>query len=249
MLSSKNLFHCLCLLLFAQAALAQSGDWYTYSTGTAPVCHVKLDDNSLLIERMDPAFRQQMLQGRPGADTPDNETLDARKLTSNGRIYYIFVSADNLYFCTTFQYFKKQDSLVMFCADGIDDGYTSVDQAIDAIKKDTGRHFMVTLYRKAHLDAQRRKQPITKITADEFTGALQQFNKTMDQFWQYRGYGRYEPYHGWMNLIYGNAFANAFDDKYNKLTLDAQHLKTPIAQYGANPDTKKLLQQAGLVSE
>jgi hypothetical protein len=51
-----------------------------------------------------------------------------------------------------------------------------------------------------------------------------------------------------MNLIYGNAFANAFHNKFNALTLDAKNLKVPISKYGGNPAVKKQLEEAGLLS-
>lgn len=249
MLPSKKITgSCLCLLLLAQALFAQSGDWYTYSTGTAPICHIKIEDDKVLIERMDPAFRQYTLQGHAASEDAV-EKLEVRKYNANNRLYLFFMSFDDLYFCTTLQYFKKQDSMVMFCANGADDGYKRAADAMNAIKKDTGTHFVITLYRKARLESQRSKQSVSKISKDEFSQALQHFNQAMDEFWQYRGYGRYEPYHSWMNLIYGNAFANAFDRKYNKLSLDAKNIKALIAQYGADTTVHKLLQEAGLIEQ
>jgi hypothetical protein len=160
----------------------------------------------------------------------------------------IHLADDDLYFCTTFKYFKDRDSLVMFCADGVDDGYKTLQDAMSAIKKDTGSHFSITLYRKGQLDAQKRKAPITKISEEDFSTGLNRFILQMDQFWQYRGYGRFEPFYMWMNLINGNAFANAFNDRFNTLSLDAKSLQVPMDKYGSNPTIKKQLQDAGLLN-
>ena len=243
----KNLFFCL-LILWTIPAAAQKGDWYTYSTGKASVCHIKIDDEELLVERMDPAFRQLKLAGAAGK-TEVAEKIEVKRINANGRSYFIHLSFDNLYFCTTFKYFKKEDSLQMYCADGIDDGYQTMQDVMAAIKKDTGTHFSITLYRKEKLDEQKRKQPITKVTEEEFSAGLQGFTSRMDQFWQYRGYGRYEPFQTWMGLIYGNAFAEGFDDKFNKLSLTATNLKKPISAFGNNPAIKKQLKDAGLLEE
>ncbi|SFE77384.1 hypothetical protein SAMN05518672_11041 [Chitinophaga sp. CF118] len=237
------------LLLIAPAAFAQKGEWYTYSTGKAPLCHLTINDDELIVERMDPAFRQVKMMGQPGKDGEQEHLKIIKKVNANDRVYMIFLSADNLYFCTTLKYFRKQDSLQMFCADGADDGYKTQDEAVAAAKKDTGTHFSITLFRKEQLQEQKRHTPVAKITEAEFRDALQQFTQYMDQFWQYRGYGRYEPYHTWTNLIYGNAFAASFDPRFDKLSLNAKNLKTPIAQYGNDPAIKKLLQDAGLVEE
>lgn len=236
---------CLLLLWTALPASAQKGDWYTYSIGEAPVCHIRISDEELVVERMDPAYRQVKLAGS-GGNIPAVEHIEVKRINANGRIYFINLSADNLYFCTTFKYFKEQDFLLMYCADGIDDGYKTMEEAMAAVKKDTGSHFSITLSRKDKMDAQKRKVPVTKISEEEFSTALQGFTRQMDQFWQYRGYGRFEPYQTWMNLIYGNAFAGGFDDKFNKLSLTASNLKTPISSYSGNPTVKKLLQDAGL---
>jgi hypothetical protein len=239
--------YCFLLLFITSSAFAQRGEWYTFSTGKAPLCHLTINDDDLIIERMDPAFRQVKIMGRT-SKTDEQEKLEiVKKVNTNDKVYIIFLSEDNLYFCTTFKYFKKQDSLQMFCADGADDGYKSLDEAVAAAKKDTGTHFTITLYRKEKLQAQKRAIPIARIKEDEFKAALQLFTQQMDQFWQYRGYGRYEPYHAWANLIYGNAFAASFDPRYDKLTLDAKNLKAPITQFGNDPAMKKLLQDAGLI--
>jgi hypothetical protein len=234
------------LLLWTLPLYAQRGDWYTYSTGKGPVCHIRLGDDELVVENMDPALRQLKLSGAAGK-TGGEERIEARRITANGRTYYIHLSPDALYFVTTFQYFKEKDSLLMYCADGIDDGYKTMADAIKAIKQDSGRHFSITLYTKEQLDQQKRRQSVTKATSEEFSAALQQFNQTMDQFWQYRGYGRFEPYHTWMNLIYGNAFADSFGPQCNKLSLTAANLKIPIANYSTDPAIKKQLEEAGLL--
>jgi hypothetical protein len=245
------MLRCLCflLLLTTSAAFAQKGEWYTYSTGKAPLCHLTINDDELLVEQMDPAFRQVKMMGQTVRNAEQEHIAILKKVNAHDKVYMIFLSDDNLYFCTTFKYFKKQDSLQMFCANGADDGYKTVEEAIAAAKKDTGTQFSVVLYRKEQLQEQKRRTPISKISAAEFQQALQQFTQRMDQFWQYRAYGRYEPYHSWMNLIYGNAFANSFDPGFDKLTLDAKNLKTPITQYGNDPAIKKLLQDAGLLTE
>jgi hypothetical protein len=228
---------------------AQKGDWYTYSTGKAPLCHLTINDDELLIEQMDPAFRQVKMMGQTAKNAVQEHIAILKKVNANDKVYMIFLSDDNLYFCTSFKYFKKQDSLQMFCANGADDGYKTPEEAVSAAKKDTGSQFSVVLFRKEQLQEQKRRTPIAKISEAEFRTALQQFNERMDQFWQYRGYGRYEPYHAWMNLIYGNAFAASFDPRYDKLSLDAKNLKAPISQYGNDPAIKKLLQDAGLLAD
>ncbi|SHN02457.1 hypothetical protein [Chitinophaga sp. CF418] len=241
---SISLCSLLCMLI--SPVFAQKGDWYTFTTGNAPVCHLKIDDDELIVDNTDGPSRQVKLAGAPGKGSGE-ERLEVRRVFDNGRMYTIHLSDDNVYFCTTFQYFKRQDSLVMFCADGVDNGYKTMQEALAAIRKDTGSHFSITLYKKEQLDALKRKQPITKATEEEFSAGLEKFTRQMDQFWQYRGYGRYEPYYAWMNLIYGNAFADAYRDKFNPLTLDAKNLKDPISKYSANPAVKKQLQDAGLL--
>lgn len=245
------MLRCLCflLLLTTSAAFAQKGDWYTYSTGKAPLCHLTINEDELLVERMDPAFRQVKMVGQAGKSPEQEHIAILKKVNANDKLYLIFLSDDNLYFCTTFKYFKKQDSLEMFCANGADDGYKTLEEAVAAAKKDTGTQFSIVLYRKEQLQAQKHHTPVSKITEAEFRNALQQFTQRMDQFWQYRGYGRYEPYNAWTNLIYGNAFAASFDPRFDKLTLDAKNLKTPISQYGNDPAIKKLLQEAGLLAD
>ena len=245
------MLRCLCflLLLTTSSGFAQKGEWYTYSTGKAPLCHLTINDDELLVERMDPAFRQIKVVGQAGKSAEQEHIPIIKKVNAHDRLYLIFLSDDNLYFCTTFKYFKKQDSLQMFCANGADDGYKTPEEAIAAAKKDTGTQFSIVLYRKEQLQEQKRRTPISKITEAEFRTALQLFTQQMDQFWQYRGYGRYEPYHAWTNLIYGNAFAASFDPRFDKLTLDAKNLKAPITQYGNDPAMKKLLQDAGLLPD
>jgi hypothetical protein len=245
------MLRCLCflLLLTTSTTFAQKGDWYTYSTGKAPLCHLTINDDELLVERMDPAFRQLKVAGHAGKTAEQEHIPVLKKVNAHDRLYLIFLSDDNLYFCTTFKYFKKQDSLQMFCANGADDGYKTPEEAVAAAKKDTGSRFSIVLYRKEQLQEQKRRTPISKITEAEFRTALQLFTQQMDQFWQYRGYGRYEPYHAWTNLIYGNAFAASFDPRFDKLTLDAKNLKAPITQYGNDPAMKKLLQEAGLLPD
>jgi hypothetical protein len=242
-------YFCFLLLFIAPTVFAQRGEWYTFSTGKSPVCHLTIDEDSLIVERMDPAFRQMKMLGRTSKADEREHMEIVKKVNANDRVYMIHLSEDNLYFCTTLKYFKREDSLQMFCADGVDDGYKSIDEAVAAVKKDTGTHFSITLYRKEKLQSQKHAVPVAKITEEEFRAALQQFIQQMDQFWQYRGYGRYEPYHTWTNLIYGNAFAASFDPRFDKLTLDAKNLKTPITQYGNDPAIKKLLQDAGLLTD
>lgn len=242
---SISLCYLLCLLV--SPVFAQKGDWYTFTNGNEPVCHLLIDDDELIVGNAETPSRQLKLAGAPGKGSGGNERLEVKRVFDNGRMYTIHLSDDNIYFCTTFQYFKRQDSLVMFCADGVDDGYKTMQEALAAIKKDTGSHFCITLYKKEQLDALKRKPPVTKATEEEFSAGLEQFTRRMDQFWQYRGYGRYEPYYSWMNLIYGNAFADAFRDKFNPLSLDARNLKGPISKYSANPAVKKQLQDAGLL--
>lgn len=239
---------CLTLCMLISPVFAQKGDWYTFTTGNTPVCHLKIDDDELVVETTGAPSRQVKLAGAPGRGGGAAH-LEIKRVFDNGRMYTIHLSDDNIYFCTTFKYFKRQDSLVMFCADGADNGYKTMQEALAAIKKDTGSHFSITLYKKEQLDELKRKPPITKATEEEFSAGLEQFTQQMDRFWQYRGYGRYEPYYTWMNLIYGNAFAAAFRDKFNPLTLDAKNLKNPISKYSANPAVKKQLQDAGLLPE
>ncbi len=243
---SLRLCYLFVLCMLVSPLWAQKGDWYTFTTGSTPVCHLKIDDDELVLEGTGTPSRQGKLAGTAsrGGGT---ERLEVKRVFNRGRMYTVHLSSDNIYFCTTFQYFKNKDSLVMFCADGVDDGYKSMQEALTAIKKDTGTHFAVTLYKKEQLDAQKRKLPVTKATEEEFSAGLEQFAGRMDQFWQYRGYGRYEPYYSWMNLIYGNAFADAFRDKFNPLTLDGKNLKVPISKYSGNPAVKKQLQEAGLL--
>jgi hypothetical protein len=244
---SLRLCYLFALFMLISPAFAQKGDWYTFTTGQSPVCHLKIDDDEVVLENTGTPARQVKLAGAAGRGD-GGEHLKVKRVFDNGRMYMIHLSSDNVYFCTTFKYFKDRDSLVMYCADGVDDGYKTMQEALAAIKKDTGSHFSITLYKKEQLDAQKRKPPITKATEEEFSAGLEQFARQMDQFWQYRGYGRFEPYYTWMNLIYGNAFANAFHDKFNTLTLDAKNLKVPISKYGSNPAVKKQLEEAGLLS-
>lgn len=239
----------LLLLITTSATFAQKGEWYTYSTGKAPLCKLTINEEELLMERMDPAFRQLKMMAQTAKNADQQHIPFLKKVNYHDRIYLIFLSDDNLYFCTTFQYFKKQDSLQMFCANGADDGYKTPEEAVAAAKRDTGSRFSIVLYRKEKLQEQKRLTPISKITEAEFRNALQLFTQQMDQFWQLRGYGRYEPYHAWTNLIYGNAFAASFDPRFDKLSLDAKNLKAPIEQYGNDPAIRKLLQEAGLLED
>jgi hypothetical protein len=241
----KNCFYL--LLLLTAPAFAQRGDWYTYSTGKAPLCHIVINDDELIVERMDPAFKQVKMAGTAGKGSDDEHIKILKMITTGDKVHIIHLSADNLYFCTTLQYFRVGDSLQLYCADGPDDGYKTMEEAVAAAQKNEGQHFAVLLYRREQLEEQKRFIPISKITEAEFRNALQQFSQHMDQFWKYRGYGKYEPFHLWTNLIYGNAFATSFDPRYNKLSLDASNLKEPIAAYGSDPAVKKLLQDAGLV--
>lgn len=227
---------------------AQKGDWYTFTTGNVPVCHLKISDDELVLESTGAPSRQARLAGAAGRGA-GAERIAVKRVFNKGRMYTIHLSDDNLYFCTTFKYFKEKDSLVMFCADGVDNGYRSMQEALAAIKKDTGTHFSITLYKMEQLNLQKRKPSVIKATEEEFSTGLERFARQMDLFWQYRGYGRYEPYYSWMNLIYGNAFAAAFSDKFNPLSLDTRNLKTPISRYGNNPAVRKQLQDAGLIPE
>lgn len=233
--------------MMAVSAFAQKGDWYTLTTGATPVCHLKISDDELIVEDGGMPSKEVKLAGARGKGD-GLVHLEIRKVNANGRFYTVHYSEDNLYFCTTFKYFKDRDSLLMFCADGVDDGYKTLQEAMSAIKKDTGSHFSITLYRKEQLDAQKRKTPVSKATEEEFSTGLTRFTRYMDQFWQYRGYGRFEPFYIWMNLINGNAFANAFGDRFNTLSLDAKNLKVPIDKYSSNPMIKKQLQDAGLLN-
>ncbi|MBW8684447.1 hypothetical protein [Chitinophaga rhizophila] len=227
---------------------AQKGDWYTSTAGASPICHIKISDDELVIGDAGIPSREVKLAG--GGKKDDGLVhIAVKRMNANGRTYMFHMSEDDLYFCTTFKYFKEQDSLVMFCADGADDAYKTLQDAMNAARKDTGSHFSITLYRKERLDAQKRKIPISKVSEQGFSEGLTRFTGEMDKFWQYRGYGRYEPFYLWMNLINGNAFANAFSDQYNPLTLDAKNLKVAITKYGSNPAIKKQLQDAGLLSE
>ena len=235
------------LILCLRPAYGQKGDWYTYSTGKQPFCHLVFGDDELVVDRTDPVFREEGISGRKKMDNEADHIQVLKKITKNNRIYLIFQSFDGLYFCTTFLYFKAQDSLLMYCADGVDDGYKSLAEAVAAINKDKGQDFSITLYKKEKLDQQLRKQPISKITEQDFGAGLQKFSDRMDKFWQDRGYGRFEPYHGWMNLIYGNAFANGFDEKYNKLSLTGKQLSVPISNYSGNTGIKRLLESAGFL--
>lgn len=243
---SLRLCYLFVLCMIVSPVWAQKGDWYTFTNGTAPVCHLKINDDELVLENTGTPSREVKLAGAAGRGA-GTEHLEVKRVFNNGRMYTIHQSPDNVYFCTTFKYFKDRDSLVMYCADGVDDGYKTMQEALAAIKKDTGTHFSITLYKMEQLNAQKRKPPITKATEEEFIAGLEQFSRQMDQFWQYRGYGRFEPYYAWMNLIYGNAFASAFQDKFNVLSLDAKNLKVPISKYSGNPAVKKQLQEAGLL--
>ena len=233
--------------MMAVSSFAQKGDWYTLTTGAVPVCHIKIDDDELAVENAGTPSREVKLAGAGGKGKADAmEHIEVKRINADGRFYMILLSEDNLYFCTTFKYFKDRDSLVMYCADGVDDGYKTMQEALSAVKKDTGSHFSITLYRREQLDAQKRKTPISKVTEQDFSAGLTSFSQQMDRFWQYRGYGRYEPFYLWMGLIYGNAFGNAFNDGYSTLSLDAKNLKVPIGKYGTNPTIKKQLEDAGL---
>jgi len=232
----------------AVPALAQKGDWFTFTTGTSPVCQLKIDDGELIVGGTGAPSKKIKLAGT-GARGDDAMHMEVKRVNANDRFYMIYLSDDNLYFVTTFKYHKKQDSLQMYCADGVDDGYKTMADAMKAIKKDTGSHFVITLYKQEQLDAKKRKAPVTKATEEEFSAGLSRFTQQMDQFWQYRGYGRFEPYYAWMSLIYGNAFANAFSDQFNPMTLDAKNLKVPISKYGSSPAVKKQLEDAGLLNE
>lgn len=238
---------CFSLFFFISATMAQKGDWYTWSTGITPAVHVTISSDEIVLDRTDPAARQGGISGRKSNDLEAEHLEILKKVEKNNRTYLIFQSFDGLYFVTTLQKTASGDSVRMYCADGSEDGYRGLNEALEGITKDKGTAFYITLFKKEVIDAERRKGPVSKITEGEFGAALQAFNNQMDKFWQDRGYGRYEPYHGFMNLIYGNAFANAFGDKYSKLSLIAKELKTPIANYSSNPTIHRLLESAGFL--
>jgi len=244
---SLRLCYLFASFLMVTPALAQKGDWYTYTTGPSPVVQLKIDDRELIVGSTGAPSKKARLAGT-GAVNDGAMHIEIKRINANDRFYLINLSEDNLYFVTTFKYFRKEDSLQMYCADGVDDGYRTMADAMKAIKKDTGSHFVITLFRQEQLDAQKRKTPITKATEEEFSGGLTRFTQQMDRFWQYRGYGRFEPYYTWMSLIYGNAFAGSFSDQFNPLSLDAKNLKVPISKYSSNPTLKKQLEDAGLLT-
>ncbi|MBP1650395.1 MAG: hypothetical protein H6Q26_552 [Bacteroidetes bacterium] len=243
----KIISSCLGLFFFISAAMAQKGDWYTWSTGTTPAVHVTINGDEIVLDRTDPATKQGGISGRKSNDLEAEHLKIIKKVEKNDRTYLIFQSFDGLYFVTTLQKSPSGDSVFMYCADGIEDGYKGLNEALDGIKKDNGSNFYITLFKKEVIDAEKRKVPVSKITGSEFGTALQTFTDKMDKFWQDRGYGHFEPYHGFMNLIYGNAFANAFGNKYSKLSLITKELKTPIANYSNNPNIRKLLESAGFL--
>lgn len=238
---------CFCLFFFISATTAQKGDWYTWSTGSTPAVHVTISSDEIVLDRTDPASRQGRISGRKSGDLEAEHLKILKKVEKNDRTYLIFQSFDGLYFVTTLRKTASGDSVLMYCADGSEDGYKGLNEALDGIAKDKGSAFYITLFKKEVVDAERRKGPVSKITEEEFRAALEGFNNKMDKFWQDRGYGRYEPYHGFMNLIYGNAFANAFGNKYSKLSLITKELKTPIANYSSNPNIHRLLESAGFL--
>ena len=242
----------LCLylsMLLPMTTMAQKGDWYTWCTGTNPVTHIIIGDDEMVIDRTDPSSRQGGINGRMNKSEPAEHLSIEKKVTKGDRVYLIFQSFDGLYFIATIQRTNSSDSLRMYCADGVEDGYKSLGEAIIAIPKDTGRDFYITLFKQKVLDAEKRKPSVSKISEQEFGTALQTFNDWMDHFWQDRGYGRYEPYHSFMNLIYGNAWANAVGDKYSKLSLIAKELRVPVNNYKSNTTIKRLLESAGFLKE
>lgn len=238
---------CFCLFFFISATMAQKGDWYTWSTGTTPAVHVTISSDEIVLDRTDPASKQGGISGRKSNDLEAEHLNILKKVEKNDRTYLIFQSFDGLYFVTTLQKTASGDSVLMYCADGCEDGYKGLNEAVDGIGKDKGKDFYITLFKKEVVDAERRKGSVSKITEQEFGVALEAFNKRMDEFWQDRGYGRFEPYHGFINLIYGNAFANAFGDKYSKLSLITKELKTPITNYSSKPNIHRLLEAAGFL--
>ncbi|WP_343673384.1 hypothetical protein [Chitinophaga sp.] len=243
----RILSSCLCLFFFISAAMAQKGDWYTWSTGTTPAVHVTISGDEIVLDRTDPASRQGGISGRKSNNLEAEHLSIIKKVEKNNRTYLVFQSFDGLYFVTTLQKTPSGDSVLMYCADGIEDGYKGLNEALEAIGKDKGASFYITLFKKEVIDAEKRKGPVSKIKEQEFGAALQAFNDKMDKFWQDRGYGRFDPYHGFMNLIYGNAFANAFGDKYSKLSLITKELKIPINNYSNNPTIRRLLEAAGFL--
>lgn len=228
---------CLCLLLFISGAMAQKGEWYTWSTGSSPVTRLTISKDEIILEGT--------TNGRMNKEKTAEHLKIVKRVEKNDRNYYIFQSFDGLYFTVSFK--DAGDSVLMYCADGADDGYKGLNEAVDGINKDKGTDFFITLLKKEVVDKEMRKGAVAKITEQEFGAALQNFSTRMDQFWQARGYGRYEPYHGFMNLIYGNAFSNAFGDKYSKLSLTMKELKIPIERYKGNTTIKRLLESAGFL--
>lgn len=243
----KVISSCLCLFFFISATMAQKGDWYTWSTGTSPAVHVTISGDEIVLDRTDPATRQGGISGRKSNEMEAEHLKILKKVEKNARTYLIFQSFDGLYFVTTLQKSPSGDAVLMYCADGAEDGYKGLNEALDGISKDKGSDFYITLFKKEVIDAERRKGSVSKISEQEFATALQAFSDKMDKFWQDRGYGRFEPYHGFVNLIYGNAFATAFGDKYSKLSLITRELKTPINNYSNNPDIRRRLESAGFL--
>lgn len=231
---------CLCFTLFISNAMAQKGDWYTWSTGASPVTHVTISKDEIVLEAA-------TTNGRMHKEKTAEHIKVVKRVENNDRNYYIFQSFDGLYFTVSFK--DMGDSVLMYCADGADDGYKGINEAVAGVNKDKGIDFFITLVKKEVVDKEMKKASVAKITEEEFGAALQNFTSRMDQFWQDRGYGRYEPYHGFMNLIYGNAFGNAFGDKYSKLSLTMKELKVPIAAYKENTTIKRLLGSAGFLKE
>jgi hypothetical protein len=235
---------CLCFILLASGAMAQKGEWYTWSTGSSPVTHLSISKDEIVLE-LTPVGKQGGINGRTKKEDTSEHLKIEKRVEKNDRNYLIFQSFDGLYFAVSFK--ESGDSLLMYCADGADDGYKGLNEALEGINKDKGTDFFITLLKKEAVDKEMKKGSVARITAEEFGAALQNFTTRMDQFWQARGYGRYEPYHGFMNLIYGNAFANAFGDKYSKLSLTTKELKVPIESYKGNTTIKRLLESAGFL--
>lgn len=240
-----------CLFLLSSWCLAQiKGEWYTYTTGNGPIAQLTISEKNISLSNQDIGFRPLRNYNSANARTDNEEKITVIKdFNTKGKTYLVHVSYDSLFFCTSFRYDKSNKILWMYCADGTDNGYKSLNELQDAIKKDTGSHFAIALYRKDDMEKQLSLKSITSINKEIFSTALQSFNTSMDQFWQYRGYGRYEPFHSWMNLIFGNAWANAFPDTFNKQSLTPKNINALIRKYEKDPDVRKLLIAAGLIQE
>ncbi len=114
---------CLCLFFFISATMAQKGDWYTWSTGITPAVHVTISNDEIVLDRTDPATKQGGISGRKSNEMAAEHLQILKKVVKNNRSYLVFQSFDGLYFVTTLQKSPSGDTILMYCADGIEDGY------------------------------------------------------------------------------------------------------------------------------